>query len=337
MSTQTQQQEIVELDIDDVDMVQYLTFQLDGEAFATEIDNVREVLEHTKITRVPRTPEYMLGVINLRGSVVPVVDLRLQFGMPVSEHTVDTCIIIIEVEIKGALTVLGALADSVQEVVNLLPDQLSPPPTLGTRIDNQYISAMGKVDEGFVIILKLDMLFNIDSEMFTSLADLYHSNQIEQIKNQEFDKSANDEIINDLSNEAETKDTASDVKESDKKVEVGIDLGSAIQAHAQWKLKLHTAIKKKDKLNDHEISRDDCCMLGKWLHCEAKSNYKDLHAYSECLRKHKAFHVEAGKVAKAINSELYERAEAMLDSNTPYASVSKSVAAAIVSLRKEIE
>ncbi len=143
--------------------VQYLTFTLDGEAFATEITKVREVLEYTEVTRVPRTPDFMQGVINLRGNVVPVIDLRLQFGMSVCENTVDTCIIIIEVNIDGHTTVLGALADSVQEVIELRKDQMEPAPTLGTRVSNKFIQAMGKThDDRFIIVLDMDNVFSLE-------------------------------------------------------------------------------------------------------------------------------------------------------------------------------
>src|SRR5512147_2747291 len=94
-------------------MTQYLTFTLADEVFSLDISRVREVLDYTIITRVPRTPEYMRGVINLRGSVVPVVDLRLKFGMEACGVTVNTCIIIVDATVNGATTVLGLLADSV--------------------------------------------------------------------------------------------------------------------------------------------------------------------------------------------------------------------------------
>jgi purine-binding chemotaxis protein CheW len=149
--------------------VQYLTFRLDGEAFATGIARVREVLEYTHVTRVPRTPDYMLGVINLRGNVVPVVDLRKQFGMATSAPTVDTCIIIIEVNVDGEATVLGALADSVQEVIELKAEQMEPAPSLGTRVDNRFIRAMGKLDDRFVIVLDMDRVFSM--EQLTGLAE----------------------------------------------------------------------------------------------------------------------------------------------------------------------
>ena len=141
---------------------QYLTFKLDGESFATRISKVREVLEFDEVTRVPGMLDYMLGVINLRGSVVPVVDLRLQFSLGVSEPTVDTCIIITEVELEGDITVLGVLADSVQEVIDLSAEQMEPAPTMGSRINTRFIQALGKVEEGFIIILDMDKVFSID-------------------------------------------------------------------------------------------------------------------------------------------------------------------------------
>ncbi len=107
---------------------QYLTFKLAQEVFAVDVEKVREILELTTITKVPKTPEYMRGVINLRGSVVPVMDLRLKFGMPASERTVDTCIVVVEVLHENDVMVIGALADSVQEVFELEPEQIEPPP-----------------------------------------------------------------------------------------------------------------------------------------------------------------------------------------------------------------
>ena len=138
---------------------QYLTFTLDGEVFATEIEKVREVLEYRDVTKVPRTPDFMRGVLNLRGNVVPVVDPRLQFGMEQAEPTIDTCIVIVEVRIDDESTLLGAIADSVQEVIDLDASQLEPPPRLGTRVHTDFIRAMGKHHDGFVIILDMDRVF----------------------------------------------------------------------------------------------------------------------------------------------------------------------------------
>lgn len=138
---------------------QYLTFTLDHELFAVDIGKIREVLEFTNVTKVPRTPEFMRGVINLRGNVLPVVDLRLKLGLSKTEKTVDTCVVITEVEVDGERTVLGALADSVQEVIELDPNQIVPPPRMGTRIQTDFILGMGKRDEQFVILLDINRVF----------------------------------------------------------------------------------------------------------------------------------------------------------------------------------
>ena len=139
---------------------QYLTFKLDDEVFALGIDKVREVLDYTSVTKVPQTPDFMRGVINLRGSVVPVVDMRLKFGMAKTEKTVNTCIIIVEINLEGETTVLGALADSVQEVLDLEPQQIEPAPKIGTKLRTDFIRGMGKRDEQFIIILDIDKVFS---------------------------------------------------------------------------------------------------------------------------------------------------------------------------------
>jgi purine-binding chemotaxis protein CheW len=141
---------------------QYLSFELDDEVFALDISKVREVLEYTTVTKVPQTPDFMKGVINLRGNVVPVIDMRLKFGMSGTEKTVNTCVIIVEVSLDGESTVLGAMADSVQEVFELESDQIEPAPKIGTRLNTDFIKGMGKRDSEFVIILDIDKVFTSD-------------------------------------------------------------------------------------------------------------------------------------------------------------------------------
>jgi purine-binding chemotaxis protein CheW len=141
---------------------QYLTFKLEDEIFALDISKVREVLDFTNITKVPRTPEFMRGVINLRGSVVPVVDMRLKFGMSRTEKTVNTCIIIVEVAVDGEKIILGTLADSVQEVLDLDTDHIEPAPRIGTRLKTEFIKGMGKRNTRFIIILDIDKIFSTD-------------------------------------------------------------------------------------------------------------------------------------------------------------------------------
>lgn len=139
---------------------QYLTFKLDKETFALDVAKVREILDFTTVTKVPQTPEFMRGVINLRGSVVPVMDLRLKFGMAPTVKTVNTCIIVVEVAAEGATIILGALADSVQEVIDLDPEQIEPAPRIGTKLDTSFIGGMGKHNGNFLMILEIDEIFS---------------------------------------------------------------------------------------------------------------------------------------------------------------------------------
>lgn len=141
---------------------QYLTFQLGEEVFALDVHKVREVLDFTSITKIPRTPEFMRGVINLRGSVVPVVDLRLSFGMAATQKTVNTCIIVVEVDLEGETAVIGALADSVEEVIDLEPENIQPAPRIGASLRTDFIKGMGARDSGFVMILDIDRVFSAE-------------------------------------------------------------------------------------------------------------------------------------------------------------------------------
>jgi purine-binding chemotaxis protein CheW len=150
---------------------QFFTFMLEKEIFAIDISQIKEVLEFTHITKVPQTPDMMKGVINLRGSVVPVIDMRLKFEMGEIEKTVDTCIVIIEIMIDGNTTMIGALVDAVKEVMDLDSDQIEPSPKIGTQLNTEYIKGMGKHDEQFIIILDIDKIFShTDLEMVQQAA-----------------------------------------------------------------------------------------------------------------------------------------------------------------------
>ena len=141
---------------------QYLSFKLDEEEFALDISKVREVLDITRITRVPRTPDYMKGVINLRGSVVPVVDLNRKFQIRDTERTLNTRIIIGEVELESGSTVLGVLADAVHEVMELDPEQIEPAPKIGTGLKTEFLKGMGRRGDEFIMILDIDRVFSAD-------------------------------------------------------------------------------------------------------------------------------------------------------------------------------
>lgn len=139
---------------------QFLTFRLDEETFAVDVGKVREILDFTSVTKVPQTPDFMRGVINLRGSVVPVVDMRLKFGMARTEKTVNTCVIVMEIDLGGETTVVGSLADSVQEVLELEPELIAPAPRIGTKLRTDFIKGMGKRNDQFIIILDIDRVFD---------------------------------------------------------------------------------------------------------------------------------------------------------------------------------
>ncbi|HTW65970.1 MAG TPA: chemotaxis protein CheW [Bryobacteraceae bacterium] len=151
---------------------QYLTFKLGEEVFATDVAKVREVLDFTTITKIPRTPDFMSGVINLRGNVVPVVDLRLCFEMSKTEKTVSTCVVVVEMLLDGEPTIIGALADSVEEVIDLEPEQIQPAPKIGAQIRTDFIKGMGKRDSQFIMILDIDRIFSAEELSAVRSAEL---------------------------------------------------------------------------------------------------------------------------------------------------------------------
>ena len=144
----------------DTTTLQYLTFALGEEVFALETGSVREVIELVPVTRIPKTPAFMRGVINLRGHAVPVVDLRIKFDMPTAHDTVNTCIIIVDVEVEGESCSMGAIVDSVREVFEMTSDQINPPPRMGTSIRADFIRGMGKQNEEFIMILDIGKVFS---------------------------------------------------------------------------------------------------------------------------------------------------------------------------------
>ncbi|HEY9766096.1 MAG TPA: chemotaxis protein CheW [Chroococcales cyanobacterium] len=143
---------------------EYFSFLLGEEEFALEISKVREVLDYTRILKIPNMPAFIRGVINLRGDVVPVIDLRLKLGMVQTEKSLNTCIVIVEVEMKEEVLVMGVLVDSVEEVFTLDFRQIKPPPRLGARINVDFIRGMGQRGEKFLILLDVDRVFS-DEEL----------------------------------------------------------------------------------------------------------------------------------------------------------------------------
>lgn len=144
------------------ELAQFITFKLGDEVFAINVSQVREVLDMTDITHVPSAPEYMRGVVNVRGAAIPVVDLRLKFGLSQAKETLDTRIVVLELELDGESCVLGGIADSVHEVIELEPSQITPPPSIAMRWRSEFIKAMGKRDGQFIILLDIDAVFSTE-------------------------------------------------------------------------------------------------------------------------------------------------------------------------------
>jgi len=144
---------------------QYVTFHLGAELFGVAVSRAREILSLATVTRVPQMPDYLLGVINLRGEVVPVVDLRVKLGLPKGESTQESCIIVMEVQLDGEPLTVGGFADSVREVLELRNDQIEPPPRMGTRLRTEFIAGMGKFEEEFLILLDIDRVFSAEESV----------------------------------------------------------------------------------------------------------------------------------------------------------------------------
>ncbi|HEU5080898.1 MAG TPA: chemotaxis protein CheW [Opitutaceae bacterium] len=139
---------------------QFITFKLGDEVFAINVNQVREVLDLSLITKVPTAPDYMRGVVNVRGSAIPVVDLRMKFGLPKIDDTVNTRIVVMELELGGEKAVLGGIADSVHEVIELDQSQITPAPTIAMRWRSEFIQGMGHRNDQFIIILDIAAVFS---------------------------------------------------------------------------------------------------------------------------------------------------------------------------------
>lgn len=158
----------------------YLTFKLGDEFFAANVSKVLNILEMTKVTKVPKAPSYMKGVINLRGSVLPLVDTRIKFDMPETEYTTNTCILVLDIELNNESVHVGALVDSVQEVLEIEDSHIQPPPSIGTRYRSEFIEGIAKVEEEFIMILNMDLIFSTDE--LSILKESFHEGQEEVVK-----------------------------------------------------------------------------------------------------------------------------------------------------------
>jgi purine-binding chemotaxis protein CheW len=141
----------------------YLTFALAQEEYGLPVLKVREIIKIMDITAVPQVPPHVKGVINLRGKVIPIIDLRLKFGMPTVDYTERTCIIVVEVELEARRIMLGVIVDSVSDVLNIAADEIEATPDFGERLDTTYMQGVAKIKGKVKIMLDLDRILAVDT------------------------------------------------------------------------------------------------------------------------------------------------------------------------------
>ena len=147
---------------EDVNMNSYLTFKLGGELFSISVFKVIEIIEFPEVTKVPNSPAYLLGVVNLRGNVIPLVDTRQKFSMDVRSIGIHTNVIIMELDIEGEMMLVGGVVDEVLDVIDLSKEQIKPSPTLGSRYKPEFILGMGEINEQYYMLIDIDKVFSTD-------------------------------------------------------------------------------------------------------------------------------------------------------------------------------
>lgn len=149
---------------------QFLTFEIAEEKFGIDIPHVREIIEYGGITKIPMMPDFIRGVLNLRGNAVPVIDLAVRFGNEPTQLTRFTCIVILEVNVGERIQEVGIMADVVNEVMNINREDIEPPPEFGDKINTDFINGMGKVNSEFIILLNANKLLNMQQIAFLKRA-----------------------------------------------------------------------------------------------------------------------------------------------------------------------
>jgi len=152
-----------ETNIEKTNIQSYLSFRLGGELFALSVNRVIEILEVPKITKIPKAPDYMSGVINLRGSVLPLLDTRIKFGMTPIEFSVNTCIIVLEIEVEGEIIQLGTLVDAVLEALEIDESTMQSSPSINAKYKLEYIKGMVQIQEKFIMLLNIDEVFSLEN------------------------------------------------------------------------------------------------------------------------------------------------------------------------------
>jgi purine-binding chemotaxis protein CheW len=154
----------------------FLSFKLGSENFAINVMKIMEILEVTRITKVPHAPGYLIGVVNLRGGVLPVIDTRIKFGMAATEFTVNTCIVVLNVTVNGDTVVVGAMVDSVSKVFEIEESQIQPSPSIGARYQAEFVQGMINEKDQFMMLLDIDKVFSTDE-----IAAIKETNEVSSV------------------------------------------------------------------------------------------------------------------------------------------------------------
>ena len=232
---------------------QYVTFSLNNEIYAIEVLKVKEIIELTYITRVPHLPHFLKGVINLRGTIIPVVDLKLKFGMKSTKYQKHTCIIITEFSQE----VMGLIVDSVSDVVQLLPEEISEAPSFGLKIRTDFIKGMAKIGDTLVIVLDIERV--LSDEGISLITDMSSFEEFEE-----------EEVSDNGSNR--------------------INFSVAKNKHLIWKTRLRAFLDGKESLTEREAVSHEECELGRWLYSEGMPKYGDIKEMRELERRHAELH-----------------------------------------------
>ena len=169
----------------------YLIFKLGEEEFAVHVDNVLNILEMTRIVKVPNTPDSMKGVINLRGTVLPVIDIRIKFGLSETQYTSNTCIVVMDLDFEGDTKYVGVIVDKVLSVTELSDNKIVPPPSIGNKINPYFIYGMAELEDDFIMLLEMKkVIFCEDDAHIKDTTDRNNEKQAKEynhlVKNEEF-------------------------------------------------------------------------------------------------------------------------------------------------------
>ena len=275
---------------------QYLSFTLSGNDYAVGILQVKEILQYETVTPVPSVPASLRGVINLRGAVVPVIDLSVKFGLPPTGVTKRTCIVIVEAALEGERTVLGFVADAVREVLELGPQEVEPPPSFGTQVRAEHLLGMGKVGKGFVLLLDLDRVVSAaDAEVLARLpgGDLAAG------------RAAAEPVDCDAAQGLEAPGDAGPAAAGEAPAAAGVvarEIDQAIRAHLQWKIRIRSAIAcGRLDVPVTKIRADDACDFGRWIHGSALPDaVKNGDRLALVKKLHRSFHQATANVGELV-------------------------------------